>query len=197
MLKELDRVLTMAAMLSDDEDEDVDDIVLMRSIIASKRFINLRQHVHKNKTMQEALWKFGEREFRMHARMNQASFLTLLTKICEHPVFGKQDQRHKQAPVWSQLFVVLQRLGCDGNGASVGRCGTIFGFSAGSVCKFTERVYKAIMSLHDEAIYWPNAEERKEIAARFGAKYGLPGCVDIADGTGITLAQSPSWKGNA
>jgi hypothetical protein len=36
MLKELDRVLTMAAMLSDDEDEDVDDIVLMRSIIASK-----------------------------------------------------------------------------------------------------------------------------------------------------------------
>ena len=55
MLKELDRVLTMAAMLSDDEDEDVDDIVLMRSIIASKRFINLRQHVHKNKSMQEAL----------------------------------------------------------------------------------------------------------------------------------------------
>ena len=32
MLKELDRVLTMAAMLSDDEDEDVDDVVLVRSI---------------------------------------------------------------------------------------------------------------------------------------------------------------------
>jgi hypothetical protein len=31
LLKELDRVLTMAAMLSDDEDEDVDHIVLVRS----------------------------------------------------------------------------------------------------------------------------------------------------------------------
>ena len=38
MLKELDRVLTMAAMLSDDEDEDVNDVVLMRSITSWKRF---------------------------------------------------------------------------------------------------------------------------------------------------------------
>jgi hypothetical protein len=37
MLKELDRVLTMAAMLSDDEDEDVDDIVFVRSPTSSKK----------------------------------------------------------------------------------------------------------------------------------------------------------------
>ena len=39
MLKELDRVLTMAAMLSDDEGDDVDDTVLVRPITSSKRFI--------------------------------------------------------------------------------------------------------------------------------------------------------------
>ena len=38
MLKELDRVPTMTAIFSDDDDEDVDDVVLVRSITSSKRF---------------------------------------------------------------------------------------------------------------------------------------------------------------
>ena len=58
-------------------------------------------------------------------------------------------------------MVTLQRLGCDGNGVSVGRCGRLAGISVGSVCKFTARVITATLELKKRFIYWPNAAERR------------------------------------
>ena len=192
MLKDLDRALLMAALLSDDDSSDVEDILEMRSMILSSRFMNLRAHVHKNRSMNEMLWRYGDKEFKMLVRMKKESFLKLLDLISTHPVFGNNHQRHKQAPIWVQLMVVLGRLGCDGNGVSVGRCGINSEFSVGSVCKFTERVFTAILSLHDRVISWPNARERKEISARMGTKFGLPGAVSIVDGTACVFAQKPT-----
>ena len=74
--------------------------------------------------------------------------------IEDHPVFDRTS-RHKQSPVWLQLLVVLNRLGCDGNSASIQRTAMINGISYGSVKKFTERVFTAIRSLEAQYVYWP------------------------------------------
>jgi hypothetical protein len=103
---------------------------------------------------------------------------------------------HKQHAVWIQLIVVLlSRLGCDGNGASVGRHAGLFGVSYGSVCKFTKRVFKAILSRKDDEIRWPSATERAEISRRFGREHGLPGAVGVVDGTYVSMSQKPAVNG--
>ena len=80
----------------------------------------------------------------------------------------------KQSPVWLQLLVVLNRLGCDGNGASIQRRAILNGISYGNVKKFTERVFTAIQSLEAKYVYWPSPEERSRISKRMGSEHGLP-----------------------
>jgi hypothetical protein len=63
------------------------------------------------------------------------------------------------------------------------------------VCKFTDRVFKALLDIKDEVIAWPDAEERKQISDRMGEKYGLPGAVGIVDGTPIVFTQRPKIDG--
>lgn len=195
LLAELDNILKMLAIFGDENTEDADEILELKAFVYCSRFINLRQHVRKNKAMNELLWSYGEREFKQLVRMKKSSFLKLLGIISKNPIFGQPDSRHKQAPVWVQLLVVLQRLGCDGNGVSVGRCGMNSGFSVGSVCKFSERVFRAILSLQSDVIFWPDFEERRIISDWFDDKFGLPGVCGILDGTPAVLYQRPGYQG--
>jgi hypothetical protein len=98
-------------------------------------------------------------------------------------------------PVWIQLMVVLQRLGCCGNGNSVGVRARTAGVGNGTVCMFTDRVFKALLSKKDDVIAWPDAAERKQISDRMGEKYGLPGAVGIVDGTPVVFSQRPKIDG--
>jgi len=47
-------------------------------------------------------------------------------------------------------MVTLERLGCDGNGASVGRLAHTCGIGVGTVILYSKRVVEAIMSLEEE-----------------------------------------------
>jgi hypothetical protein len=114
--------------------------------------------------------------------------------IENHDVFANRSH-HTQAPAWIQLMVVLSRLGCDGNGASIGRNARHGGVSHGSVCKYTERVFVAILAMKDAEICWPTAEERKIISRRFAVKHGLPGVVGVVDGTPVVMSQRPHVDG--
>jgi len=60
------------------------------------------------------------------------------------------------------LVTDKRQFGC--SFVSVGRLARLAGFSTGSVCKFTERVYKAILRLKKRVIKWPDAEERAELS---------------------------------
>jgi len=126
--------------------------------------------------------------------MDKLSFERLLGMICNDPIFQSGNKK-KQAPVWIQLLVVLTRLGCYGNGASVGRIGMTSGFSYGSVCHFTRRVFHAILKMRRNVIRWPDAEERREISARMERKYGLGGAILSMDGTPVVLSQKPAIDG--
>ena len=53
--------------------------------------------------------QFEEREFKVLARCDKASFVRLVEMIEDHPVF---DKGSRKSPVWLQLLIVLNRLGC-------------------------------------------------------------------------------------
>jgi hypothetical protein len=168
-----------------DDEEGYDEMLEMIALVEGTRymepkFMNLKKHLRLNRNLEEMLACYTENSFRQTARMNKTSFLKMVDLISEDKVFKSADSygHHKQAPVWLQVMIVLQRLGCDGNGVSVGRLATQGGFGVGTVCKFTERVYGAIRKLRRQVIAWPDAEERKAISARMDMLYGILGCWD-------------------
>ncbi len=55
----------------------------------------------------------------------------------------------------------MNRLGCDCNGASIDREALLFGKSFGTIEKYTDRVFTAILSLERDHVYWPDIAERK------------------------------------
>jgi hypothetical protein len=63
--------------------------------------------------------------------------------------------------------VVLKRLGCEGNGVSVGIVSRFSGVSTGTVVKYSERVITAIYDIGHQLIQWPDENERREISNRF------------------------------
>ena len=187
-----DMVKTMAAW---DDEDNIDELVDIRAAIASCRYLNLRAFIMKNKSMNEMLWFYDDREFKQVERMTKDSFLKLLNLISNDDAFGSPLSRHKQAPVWVQLQVVLQRLGCEGNGVSVGRLARLAGFSVGSVVAFTERVYTAILRLKKEVIRWPDADERRRLSAYMRTRYGIRGGILMVDGTPAVFSQRPAVDG--
>lgn len=126
--------------------------------------------------------------------MSRNSFKILVELIEHHPIFHN-NARNPQAPVWQQIFITLKRLGCEGNGVSVGATSRTGGVSVGTVVKYTQRVIMAIYDIGHNLIKWPDANERKEISARFHRNHGLQGAVAIVDGTQIILAQRPHIDG--
>ena len=87
-------------------------------------------------------------------------------------------------------MVTLERLGCDGNGTSVGRLAHTCGI--GTVVLYCKRVVEAIMSMEEEFIRWPDSAERRIIAHRIEEDTGFPGCVGVVDGTHVHFAQRPA-----
>jgi hypothetical protein len=97
--------------------------------------------------MKEMLWTYSDAAFRQVVRMDKASFLGVLQLISPHGVFhritrNKYKRYYKeQKPIWIQLMlVVLIRVGCNGNGVSLGAVGRNCRYSTGAIVKFTQRV---------------------------------------------------------
>jgi len=180
----------------DDKSADVSEFMDMYEAVTGSRYLNERTTVPKTKALLDVLLQFEEREFKVLARCEKASFIRLVELIEDHPVFDKGSRR-KQSPVWLQLLVVLNRLGCDGNGASIQRTAMFNGISYGSVETFTQRVFTAIRSLEAQYVYWPNPEERARISRRMARDHGLPGAVGIVDGTPVNFEQRPAIDGAA
>ena len=63
--------------------------------------------------------------------------------------------------------------------------------SAGACNKYTTRVVKALVSLQDEYIQWPDEKERNKIATRIEKAWMFKNCVGLMDGTLFELALAP------
>ena len=52
-----------------------------------------------------------------------------------------------------------------------------------------------MLSLKNDFIKWPSADERRMISERILSTYGFPAVVGIIDGTHIALTERPEWCG--
>lgn len=73
--------------------------------------------------------------------------------------------------------------------------GDFFHVSKGAARASYKRVLLSILSLKDEFIRWPTAQERRTIQDAFLRFYGFPNCVGAIDGTYVGLSERPSWCG--
>ena len=171
LINEIDFAIRMGFMFDLYNDEELDELMDYRLMVMECRTILSRTPIPKNKAMIDMLWQWGEAEFRQETRMTQHSFKCLVRLIEHHPIFHNRS-KNPQAHVWEQLFVVLKRLGCEGNGVSVGIVSRFSGVSTGTVVKYSERVITAIYDIGHQLIQWPDENERREISNRFTMNHG-------------------------
>jgi hypothetical protein len=153
-------------------------------------------------------------EFLEKYRCHRSNFWSLFDLIKDHPIFGNQSQKKKQVsilisfhsfylsfiylnisffqtPPQYQLMVYLFYIGMAGSGASNPKVRNMFGIGRGTSHKFRERCIVAIRSLKGETVFWPDENERQEIALRMYNNFQWPNCLAVADGTLFPLKTEP------
>jgi hypothetical protein len=168
--------------------EDLLDIILKRRYLQPRRTPKTRDEFDLEK-----LFNMPDADFQQAARTTKAGFMQVLDEICMNPVFLCRSIR-PQLPIPHQLALTLERLGSNGNGASLGRFSRNLNVGQGTVVKVTRRVLKAILSLGRRYVSWPDAAQRAQISEVMADK-GFPGCVGFIDGTTIPLFQRPGFDG--
>ncbi|KAI8117935.1 Protein ANTAGONIST OF LIKE HETEROCHROMATIN PROTEIN 1 [Lucilia cuprina] len=168
-------------MLMDEEEEDeIQEDFTMNMI----HFLTHRRSVHlglpkSSDWRHNVLNKFDDNRFNQMVRLNPEKFAYVLDLIQNDEVF--QTICHK-----SQL-----RLGSSGDGASVRKVVSLFGIGdGGTIQNVTRRVFKAILKLKNNILYWPGELERSQLVS--ATKSELPGCVGYIDGCEIKLAEAPT-----
>jgi hypothetical protein len=139
------------------------------------------------------LFNMRDEDFKQAVRTTKSGFTWLLRQIAFNPIFHSGSFR-PQLPVPHQLALTLERLGSNGNGASVGRISRNLSVGRGTVIKASRRVIRAINDLGSTYLLWPDKDRRKEISDVMKAE-GFEGCIGFVDGTTIPLYQRPSIDG--
>lgn len=202
--------------VGDSDDSDFEDTYVIHDYITNlieeaHRSISLRRYLFRKKYRKGFAATTFERDLRedddqdgtppwltddkflQKYRMHRDSFKTVLSLIQNHPVFMKKYRR-KQTPVSYQLLVFLFYIGKAGSGASYPQCRQTFGIGRGTCKFFIDRVCKAIHSLRERVISWPNRQEQLQIARRFRDKYDFINVIAVADGTLFPLTYAPESK---
>jgi len=76
LIKEFHEMISLLAAF--DEDEDVEELLELKAAICACRYLNMKSHTRKNKSMNELLWFYGEHDFVTSDRL----FLMLLNIAC-------------------------------------------------------------------------------------------------------------------
>ena len=185
---------------SDEEEDSLDEqIFSLYSWKSGKRF--LYRNIRYRKPDREYWRRYldttatNESEFKELFRMRRDQF-TSLYNIIKDNVGLKEGWKGRKAlhPVL-QLMIFLFYLGISGDGAKFSLVGSKFHVSKGAARRCYKRVLFAILSMKDQVIQWPDAEEREEISRRFYVDYCFQDCVGVIDGTYIVLTHKPSWCG--
>jgi len=188
------------------------DIEELYFLTTQARIDMLRQEIltsrvlRKNPTIMKASqihllehWRHSNLDqYRRRVRVNPNIFDGIVNKICGHKIFHN-NSNVPQTPIEVQLAIFLFRAGHYRNTASPEAIGHWAGVSLGTVVNCTNRVMVALLSLHDELVHLPTAEE-KESAKVWVAGQVCPKWSDghlMVDGTKISLFQQPGLHGNA
>ena len=166
--------------VKDDLDAALDSRYLQRTKYRKTDDTVFRKHIDRS----EGCF-LNEEEFKIHYRCSRDAFDWIVSEIEDHSIFNNERGR-KQAPVNHQLMLLMHFLGEESvsNRSQRG----VYWKSRGNCEKSRERCVEAIRSLRDKYLYWPDEDERKDIAKRILNKYQIPNVVGIIDGTLLELA---------
>jgi len=143
-------------------------------------------------------WCTGNiKQYRRRVRIDPDTFDGITNKIHAHHIFHNHSNT-PQAPVEVQLAIFLFRTSHYGNAASPEVIGHWAGISPGTVANCTNRVMLALLSLHNECIHFPTAEEQESAKAWVAAQV-CPEWSDgymMVDGTKFPLFQRPGLHSN-
>ncbi|MBW0583714.1 hypothetical protein O181_123429 [Austropuccinia psidii MF-1] len=128
-------------------------------------------------------------------RTTHESFETLVAQIQDDKNFQKSSQNKQHNPA-IQLAVALSRPGSNGNGATLGKIGMLFGISHGAIVLYTQRVIQILIKLKFKVILWPTIEPQRKMSQVMQAE-GFPGCIEFIDGSLIPLSQHTPNDGEA
>ena len=134
------------------------------------------------------------RKFKNKYRCTRESLDKITAKIENHPIFMNQ-RGPKQAPVKHQLMTFLHYMGHEGQTNDQQK--DVFRIGSGTCEDHRRRAIKAIRSLKEEYVYWPDEEEREKLAEVYRIKYNCPNGIGHGDGTLIELAFEPQWDDSA
>lgn len=194
LMQDLEQMLNLLILSRRTKTGTFKSLLQMYEMCRMARVINPIDPVPKFEGLTRHIFEYPPNEFKQIVRMSKETFRKILPLISGHPVFHSNSQ-HKQPEAWVQLAVVLELLGADGNGASVGRFAREAGVSVGTIVSYKNRVFTAILAIKDQFVQWPNQVERQFISERFDNNYGIPGAVGIVDGTHIYFSQKPHIDG--
>ncbi|KNF06054.1 hypothetical protein PSTG_00569 [Puccinia striiformis f. sp. tritici PST-78] len=124
---------------------------------------------------------------------DKESFFNLCERLASNPIFHN-NSTCPQRPVAEQMMVTLNRLGCHGNGVSVGMLATKYRIAEGTVELYTDRCLMAILGLKSDLLCWPDSNAHREVSEGFG-EVGFDGCVGLIDGTLVVLSTCPGKDG--
>jgi hypothetical protein len=128
-------------------------------------------------------------EYLCKYRVNREQLDQVMLTTKDDPIFSKPIRGRCQMPVKHQLMVWLHFVGHEGNTCAGQQ--EVFKISKGMCQKAQDRVVKAFNNIRRDYIFWPDAEERREIAQRIERKYHLRNCPMMTDGNLLRLSLKP------
>ncbi|MBW0474904.1 hypothetical protein O181_014619 [Austropuccinia psidii MF-1] len=145
--------------LSSDSDSDIQEDIILLDMITSQRYIKPRRRYpsHYMYTMNDLQTLSSER-FQQLCRTTHESFEKMVAQAQADEMFQNSSQNKQHNPV-IQLAVALSRLGSNGNGATLGMIGMLFGTRHGAIVLYTQRVIQILMKLKRKVIVWPTIEQ--------------------------------------
>ncbi|XP_024214098.2 uncharacterized protein [Halyomorpha halys] len=170
-------------------DDCIDNILIIQALKYAVPF--LRGSVLKSSDWRSSvLPNVDEDRFKSLLRVNYFQFETVLQEIQDNPVFNSKHSA-KQMSVELQLAIVLYRLGCSGEEASIPKIASLFGCGDDETINMvTKRVFIAILDKRHKLVVWPSGAEKSEIVSTTFDE--LPHCIGYVGGMEIALVEKPS-----
>ena len=155
LLKAFKRIIRLLILDGKEGSQEFNEIFTLFVDMESSRYLNPRDPIPQSDGIRRLLQQFPDGTFKQIVRCSKPNFARIVDLIKDDPILTNRSL-FSQYSVEIQLMVTLNRLGCDGNGASVGALGRMFGISYGTVHNFTNRVFRALYNRRDQIIFWPN-----------------------------------------
>jgi len=74
LLNEVDSLLETMILYGHEKSKDFSQIMEVKVALSSYRYLNLRRHLGKNRSMNDMFLQYGPRDFKQVARMDRRSF---------------------------------------------------------------------------------------------------------------------------